>query len=167
MVYMRTKHPRRRKHRSKPIPALDDSPADDAALPPWLPVGNRWKELPQAIRQAVPRVIAPAYRQFVLDAPDELQRSVGLSLVHLLWLEVCGQIHLAEIAADPTSLAAVLHNSEEMIDRHLNLVTTKSQTTELLVKLRVVTEALSRPAAPALPRLPAPIVLPLGGADDA
>jgi hypothetical protein len=38
-----------------------------------------------------------------------------------------------------------------MIDRHLNLVSAKSQTAELLMKLRLMNEALARSAPPALP----------------
>ena len=38
-----------------------------------------------------------------------------------------------------------------MIDRHLNLVSAKSQTAELLMKLRLVNEALARSTSPALP----------------
>jgi hypothetical protein len=141
---------KKRKNATTPAPSLP-SPDPDV-LPPWLPVGDRWNELPEAVRQAVPRILVPAYRQFVLDAPDELQRSVGLTLVHLLWLEVCDQMHPVEVVADPTSLAATLSNPEEMIDRHLNLVAAKSQTAELLVKLRLVHEALARSAVPPLPR---------------
>ena len=134
----------RTKHRSKPKPPRVVPPPDAEARPPWLPTGDRWNDLPEAIRQAVPSVVVPAYRQFVLDAPDELQRSIGLTLVHLLWLEICDQARLTEVVADPSSLAAVLNNPEQMIDRHLNLVAAKSQTAELLVKLRLVTEALAR-----------------------
>ena len=43
---------------SKPAPP-DGPPADDA-LPPWLPTGDGWQKLPEALRQAVPRVLVPA-----------------------------------------------------------------------------------------------------------
>jgi hypothetical protein len=140
----------------KPASPSPNGLAADDTLPPWLPVGDRWQNLPAAIRQAVPRVLVPAYRQFVLEAPDELQRSIGLTLVHLIWLEVCDQARLSEVVADPTCLAAVLNDPEKMIDRHLGLVAAKSQTSELLIKLRLVNEALARSAAPAPPGLPPP-----------
>jgi hypothetical protein len=149
---MRTKTRRKpTKRRSLPAPPVAAPPADADALPHWLPTGDRWNDLPEAVRLAVPRLVLPAYRQFVLDAPDELQRSIGLTLVHLLWLELCDQARLTEVVANPTCLAAVLNNPEQMIDRHLNLVAAKSQTSELLVKLRLVTEALARSPAPSLP----------------
>lgn len=121
-----------------------------------MPDGETWQHLPDGVRQAVSRVLAPAYRRFVLDAPGELERSVGLTLVHLMWLEVCDHVRLAEAAADPTSLAAVLSNPEEMIGRHLHLAASKCRAAELLTKLRMVREAFEPPPAAALPA-PAPL----------
>ena len=110
--------------------------------PHWIPAGNRWNEMPEKIRQAVSRILAPAYRRFVLDAPGELERSIGLTLVHLMWLEVCDQVKMAVVGADPNSLDAVLSSPENMIDRHLRLTTVKCQTAELLMKLRMLGEML-------------------------
>lgn len=139
----------RQRHSQDTAACAAASPSPDRdTLPPWLPVGSRWNDLPQEIRQAVSRILVPAYRQLVLDAPDELQRSTGLTLVHLLWLELCNQIHMVDVVADPTSFAATMNNPEKMIDQHLNLVAAKSQTAELLVKLRLVNEALARSAVP-------------------
>jgi hypothetical protein len=122
--------------------------------------------LTQELRQAVPRILAPAYRQFVLDAPGELERSIGLTLVHLIWLELCGQVQLAVVAADPSSLDAILQDPGEMIDRHLRLATIKCQTAELLVKLRVVNEALDRPQRTLVPALAPPADLTQPTFDD-
>jgi hypothetical protein len=124
-------------------------------------VGKRWHDLPENVRQAALRIITPAYRRFVLDTPGELERSVGVTLVHLMWLEVCGQIQLAIMTADPQSLEAVLSNPEQMIDRHLRLTTVKCQTAELLMKLRIVDAALPRGSASPLPALPPPAALPI------
>jgi hypothetical protein len=123
--------------------------------PYWLPMGKRWQGLPENTRQAALRLIVPAYRRIVLEARDELERSVGVTLVHLMWLEVCGQIQLGVITADPQSLEAVLSDPEQLIDRHLRLTTIKCQTAELLMKLRIVT-ALPRDSASPLPALPPP-----------
>ena len=66
-----------------------------------------------------PRVLAPAYRKFVLDAPGELERSLGLTLVHLIWLEVCDHVRMALAVADSLSLDAKLNDPDAMIARHL------------------------------------------------
>ncbi len=113
-------------------------------IPHWIPDDYHWEKFPESIRQTVPRLLAPAYRRFVLDAPGELERSVGLTLVHLMWLELCGQIQMAIATANPDSLDALLGDPEGMLERHLRLTTAKCQTAELLMKLRIVENALQR-----------------------
>jgi hypothetical protein len=117
----------------------------DPDAPHWIPSGRRWDEMPENIRQTVSRLLAPAYRRFVLDAPGELERSMGLTLVHLMWLEVCDQAKMAVVGADPQSLDAVLNSPEDMLDRHLRLTAVKCQTAELLMKLRMLGDMLGRP----------------------
>jgi hypothetical protein len=126
----------------------------EADAPYWLPTDSGWNSLPAEVRAAVPKILTPAYRRFVLEAPNELERSMGMTLVHLMWLEICGQLQLAVAAADSTSLAAIIDNPEAAIDRHLHLVTAKCRTAELFIKFRAVNEMLDR-------RPPAPQKLPL------
>ena len=135
-------------------------------IPYWVPTGSAWRNMPEEIRRAIPQVLAPAYRQFVSEASGELERTIGLTLVHLIWLEVCGQVHLAVTAADPTALTAVLQKPEEMIARHLELVMAKCQAAELLVKMRLVSQSLQRPAS-ALPMLPPPSSTDMGEVESA
>ena len=150
--------PKRRKAKSPKRPKKTREPSVPLApdIPHWLPTGQHWDDLSPNIRQAVPQILAPAYRRFVLEAPGELERSVGLTLVHLMWLELCDQIQLAAVVGDPSGLDALLKNPEDMIDRHLRLAAVKCQTAELLMKLRVVTEALQRPPTPPIPALAPP-----------
>jgi hypothetical protein len=98
--------------------------------------------MPETIRRAVPKILAPAYRRFVLDAPGELERSVGLTLVHLMRLEICDQVQMAVLGADPQSLDAILNDPESMIERHLRLASVKCQTAKLLLKLRMADQML-------------------------
>ena len=135
----------------------------DEDVPYWVPSGTTWQLMPSGVRRAVSQVLAPAYRRFVLDAPGELERSIGLTLVHLMWLEICDQVRLADAAADETSLTAVLSDPTALIGRHLHLAASKCQTAELLVKLRMVREAFERPPAAALPpaALSAPAPAPM------
>ena len=151
----RTRKPKRssRTSRSRKQPA-ERGPD----VPHWLPAGTCWEKLPETIREAVSRFVAPAYRRFVLDAQSEIERAIGTTLVHLMWLELCGQVQMAQAAADPESLDALLQNPEEMTERHLRLASVKCQTAELMVKLRVINDALERSPAPR-PVLPAPLNL--------
>ena len=118
--------------------------------------------MPEDMRQMVSRILIPAYRRFVLDAPGELERSVGTTLVHLMWLELCGQVQLGKVVADPKSLEAILSSPEQMIDRHLRLTMTKCQTAELLLKLQMVKGMLQHPSFS-----PGPAFTPIEGQDPA
>ncbi len=149
--------PRRRKPRPSRQRPVERGPD----VPHWLPAGKCWDKLPDDLRESVLRLIVPAYRRFVLDASNELERSIGTTLVHLMWLELCGQMQLASGAANPNSLDALLQNPEEMISRHLHLAGVKCQTAELLMKLRIINEALERPPAVARAELaPSVEILP-------
>ena len=75
----------------------------------------------------------------MLDAPNELERSIGTTLVHLTWLELCGQVQLARVLANPDSPEAILESPEPMIDRHLRLAKVKCQTLAFLARLRAIT----------------------------
>jgi hypothetical protein len=148
--------PKRTKQRKKkPKLAVERGPD----VPHWLPADNRWNQMPQEIRLAVSRILAPAYRRFVLDAPGELERSIGLTLVHLMWIEVCDQVKMAVVGADPNSLDAVLSSPDDMIERHLRLATVKCQTAELLLKLRVASEMFDQQHFPPLPLQPQPLAV--------
>jgi hypothetical protein len=112
--------------------------------PYWLPTGVFWDHLSDNVKQAVLQILEPAYQHMVLEAPNELERSAGITMVHLLWLEMCDQIHMAQAVADYDSIASILENPEQLIDRHLHLVGAKNNTAELLIKLKVLREMLGR-----------------------
>ena len=140
---------RRRTKDEKVRESADAAPRAQHApdVPHWIPNDYRWDQFPPQVRDAVVRIVTPAYRQFVLEAPGELERSVGLTLVHLTWLEICDQIQMAAASADPSSLDAILGDPQGTLDRHLRLATAKCQTAELLMKLRIV-DHLAPPQLP-------------------
>ncbi|MBN1395019.1 MAG: hypothetical protein JW959_08345 [Pirellulales bacterium] len=135
------KKPKRRVRKTPKRPA----PAD-ADAPHWLVDDGRWINMPENMQQTVARILVPAYRSFVLDADDELERSVGMTLVHLMWLEMAAQVELGKIVADPNSPEAILNNPEGLIERHLRLTASKCQTAELLMKLKALDKMFSHPS---------------------
>jgi len=136
-----------------------EGPPDGA--PYWLPAGAFWEHLPEGVRRAVREVLEPAYQRLVRGAPGELERSAGITLVHLMWLEMCDQARLGEMIADRDSIASIIEEPEEWIARHLHLVAAKNSTAELLLKLSMVREALSRVGVPERPTVPAlPVAAP-------
>jgi hypothetical protein len=115
-----------------------------AGAPYWLPDGPWWEQLSDGVRQAVRDILEPAYRRLVVEAQDELERSAGITLVHLMWLEICDQTRLGNIAGDRKSICAIVEDPEESIARHLHLVGAKNSTAELLLKLRMTRAMLER-----------------------
>jgi hypothetical protein len=109
--------------------------------------GDFWEDLPEDMREPA-RILPQIYRHFVLEARNQLERSVGATLVHLTWLELCGQVRLAQAMANPNSPEAILDSPEQMIDRHLRLAKAKCQTVALLAKLKAIHNSLAcSPAA--------------------
>ena len=123
-------------------------------IPHWLPRDHRWSAIPPDIRQNILRILAPAYQQIVTEAPNEIERSVGATFVHLMWLEMCDQAKMATAVADPTGLDAVLQNPNEMIDRHLRLVGVKCKTAALLIKIQSLRQTVEGRTASTEPVLP-------------
>jgi hypothetical protein len=65
--------PRARKSKRGDRPRSRQPPVErDPDIPHWFSAGSGWEKLPQEIREAVSRFIAPAYRRFVLEVPSEI-----------------------------------------------------------------------------------------------
>ncbi len=62
------------------LPARSGGPVGQ---PAWVPEDVDFDKVPEAVRQAVAEIIEPAYRQLVTEAEDPLERSVGVTMVHL------------------------------------------------------------------------------------
>jgi hypothetical protein len=135
---LRTAKTKSTRRRQKPRRSPKRAVARGTDVSRWLPDDDDWKKLPPEVRQAASLVVATAYRRFVLDAPNELERSIGTTLVQLTWLELCGQMQLAQIVANPSSPAAVLESPSQLIERHLRLVKTKCQTVAVLARMKAI-----------------------------
>jgi hypothetical protein len=129
----------------------DNRPRPD--IPHWIRNDGRWERLPPGIRETALQILVPAYRQFVLEAPNELERTVGLTLVHLTWLEICEQIKLAD-TSQPGSFESIIGNPREMFNRHLRLTMAKCQTAGMLQRLQVAQTSLRKSLAAPLPARP-------------
>jgi hypothetical protein len=139
---------KRKPRTAKPKPA---EPPPDAELPYWLWGEGLWGRLPKGVQKAAIEVIKPAYRHMVLEAQSELERSAGITLVHLLWVEVCDQFAMAGVVADRQWIVSMLSKPEEMIQHHLHLVHAKQQATEMVLKLQAFARLLAQQDQPAPP----------------
>ena len=128
----------KRRRRPEPEGRADTPPA----LPPipegrWTPPGIAFEMLPRPLQAALVELIGPLYEELVLAAPDALERSTGLTLTHLLWLEILEQYDLGR---DYSVVSGVLGTASPdrgpMIDQHLRLLEAKLRASHFLVQAR-------------------------------
>jgi hypothetical protein len=114
--------------------------ADPAKEPPrmyWLPPGESLDAWSPELRTAVAGIVNPAYEELVLRARPGLQQSTGVTIVHLLWLEILDQIELGRETAPSAEEHAQREARALAIARHLRLVNSKLKATDLLDRLDV------------------------------
>jgi hypothetical protein len=111
-------------------------------LPPiregrWTPPGIAFEMLARPLQAALVELVGPLYEELVLAAPDALERSTGLTLTHLLWLEILEQY---ELGCDYSVVSGVLGTASPdrgpMIDQHLRLLEAKLRASHFLVQAR-------------------------------
>ena len=107
----------------------------EAARPYWVPSGIAFDELPEELRTAIIAVVNPGYQQLVLAARDGLEKATGMTIVHLLWLEILDQIQLGRELTDPQSALSASEEREKLIARHLRLVGAKTKASGFLLRL--------------------------------
>ncbi len=113
--------------------------------PAWVPEDVDFHKVPEAVRRAVAEVIEPAYRQLVTEAEDPLERSVGVTMVHLMWLEILEQ-HEAKHEYLKTSILNLPQDRYDMIDQHLRTLHTKVKVGYFLTRLREMRRRSETPA---------------------
>jgi hypothetical protein len=105
-------------------------------LPLWAPGGVDLKIVPSEVQQAARQLIQPLYNQFVLNSSDPLEKSLGVTISHLLWLEILEQF---DMKREYTQVNAVLNlpgDRHETIDRHLRLIDSKLRVGYFLTRIR-------------------------------
>ena len=107
----------------------------EAGRPAWAPGDVDLFKVPEPVRRAVAEIVEPAYRKLVAEVEDPLERSVGLTLVHLMWLEVLDQ-HETKHEYLQTAVLELPEDRSGMIDRHLRMLNTKVKVGSFLMRLR-------------------------------
>ena len=126
------------------------------ARPLWVPEGVDLDFVPEEVRQAIGEVVQPVYERFVLGADDPLEMSLGVTIAHLLWLEVLQQFDLKR---EYTQITAVLKLSDDrsgVIEQHLRIIYSKVKVGYLLARLRELRHKLREDSedAASLPEAP-------------
>ena len=114
------------------------SSTDDCHLY-WAPPGLACDEWSAELRAHVARLINPLYRELVLNAPNALTQSVGVTIVHLTWLEILDQLEIGQSRPrlDPLRLDLSVQGESrpKLIERHLRLVGAKLKFSQFLQRL--------------------------------
>jgi hypothetical protein len=141
-----------KKPKKQKLPAQPVEPRPQN-LPPWAPHGEDLNRIPPEVQQAVADLVQPMYEQFVLNAPGGLEKSLGVTITHLLWLEILDQFDIKRDYLQFESVLNVTYNRPETIDRLLRLIDAKLRISYFLVRLK---ELRSRLPAETLPAHPLP-----------
>jgi hypothetical protein len=121
-------------------PGHDNSasaPGNSRPKPYFVPPDVDWEQLPAAVKTAFNALIQPTYSELVLGAANSLERSAGMSLTFLLWLELIEQFSLAA-QCDWTVRPAGEDSGErdKAIRRYLRVVGAKQQAANFLARLQ-------------------------------
>ena len=103
--------------------------------PAWIPEDVDFHNMPEAVRQAVADIVEPAYRRLVAEAEDPLERSVGITIVHLMWLEILEQHEVMQEYLK-MSILNLRQDRCHMIDHHLRTLHAKVKVGCFLSRLR-------------------------------
>lgn len=109
--------------------------SDETSIPPyWIPEHVEFDRLPKNLQQAIKGAVEPLYRKLVLEAKP-IDQSIGISIVHLLWLEIFDQL---ELGRDSTSARPTIEPDEraKLIERHLRTVGAKLKAHNLLLRVK-------------------------------
>jgi hypothetical protein len=124
------------KARNKRVQRIKQAKPRPKNTPLWSPDGVDLDVVPPEVKQAIEELVQPIYEQYVVNAADSLEKSLGASIAHLLWLEILDQF---DIKREYTKYDAVLNaslNRPEMIERHLRLIGSKLQLGYFLIRLK-------------------------------
>jgi hypothetical protein len=113
--------------------STNDATEPPADKPLWLPADVDPASLPTGLRQAFKEIVNPAYKELVLEAPTALQRTVGLSYMHLIWLALVEQVALGKYLWHKPRPESI--DTYQQISRgHLQLVGAKDKLAKFLLQ---------------------------------
>ena len=114
--------------------------AREPGLPLWAPVGFDASRVPAEVQQAAREIVQPVYEQFVVRAADGLEKSMGVTIAHLLWLEILEQFDMKKEYCEIDAVLGLPGNRHDAIDRHLRLIDAKVRVGYFLVRIRDLRE---------------------------
>ena len=114
---------------SKPTTTPNDPP-----LPLWAERDVAFKKLSPDQQQTLRQIVCPLYQQFVLQPHDPLERSCGISVIHLIWSELLKQCALASLDYSRDDYSETRRGQQ--FAELFQLLNAKCQLSTLLIQLR-------------------------------
>ena len=112
----------------------------EAGLPLWTPAGLDLERVPEEVQLAAREIVQPVYEQFVVRATDGLEKSLGVTIAHLLWLEILEQFDMKREYVTIDAVLGLPGNRHEAIAQHLRLVAAKVRVGYFLLRIRQLRE---------------------------
>ena len=140
----------------KPRSLLMPDTTDTPTLPLWAERDVTFKKLSPDQQRHVRQIVCPLYKQFVLDPQDPLERSCGVSVIHLIWSELLKQCSLASLSYTRENYSETPRGQQ--FDELFRLLNAKYQLSTLLIRLR------QHPLKPSTPPDLAPSPFPIEAA---
>jgi hypothetical protein len=138
--------------------------------PYFIPPGMQFDKLPPELQAAIRAIVDPNYEEMVLKAEAGVERSAGMSVSFLEYLEVLCQMELSHSLAELDSDFRLSREQHEKIGKCLRLKAAKDNGLKLIQRMREF-RARRRPCAdpgglrPASPSSKSPTATSLGGED--
>jgi hypothetical protein len=145
--------PNPHENRHPSYPAIADGPRVPGR-PLWLPEGSDLEKFPAEIAQAAEEIVVPAYQQLVVNANSGMERSMGASLVHLLWLEILDQFDIKSDYVKFDLNIGISVGRKSAIDDHIRLLETKLRVGQFMHRIEAYRRQFQPAPAPQTPPLP-------------
>jgi len=101
-----------------------------------MPEGYELTFVPAEVRHAISCVVQPVYERLVVQSDDPLEKSLGVTVSHLLWLEILQQMDLKRDYTQVTAVLELAADHRPLIEQHLRILDTKVKVGYLLARLR-------------------------------
>jgi hypothetical protein len=104
--------------------------------PLWIPPEVRFDELSPALQRGIKEIVDPAYDQLVLQAQTAIERSSGLTYVHLLWVELVEQIDLGKDMGKTLLRGGGTVSHQEKLQRHMRVIAQKDKIAKYILEVQ-------------------------------
>jgi hypothetical protein len=108
--------------------------------PLWFPEKIPMESLPMDQQNLMTDLIDELYKELVLEAPTELERSAGLSFVYATWIEGINQLDTVKCVVAQQKRGEGLEGTQDALRRVARAMADKERLTKLLLQVKAFAE---------------------------